>query len=348
LIDAARIWRALRAASAKPPARLEIDLARASLVDGAIMAFLIELRSSLHDRGIQSEIVGANAQLCSVVNLYAGDERSTLTKSPPRRDPITLFGAALAELGRRAHHVLSFTGEWLASIGGALRKQGGVNWRSLPRLIVRAGADGLVIVVLLNFLIGFVVAYQSMRQLRLYGANVFVADIVGLSVTRELAPLITAVIITGRSGAAYAAELGTMRVTEELDALRTMGFSPVSYLVVPRVFALALVAPLLTLLGDVVGVLGGLVVGTTSLGLSARGFISELRTIVIPSDVWTGIIKSFTFGIGIALIGCEQGISTRGSASGVGRSTTATVVYCLFTIVILDTLLTVIFREYGV
>src|SRR5262249_30187213 len=149
----------------------------------------------------------------------------------------------------------------------------------------------------------------------------------------------------GRSGAAYAAELGTMRVSEEIDALRTMGFAPVQYLVLPRVFALALVAPMLTMIADVVGVAGGLVVGVADLGVTPTAYVVELRTIVNAWDVVTGLIKGTAFGIAIALIGCQQGLATRGSASAVGRSTTRTVVSSLFTIVIIDALLTVLFVE---
>ena len=241
-----------------------------------------------------------------------------------------------------------FTGDLVIASGAALRHRRAVNWRSLPVLLERAGADGLPIVVLLNFLIGFVGAFQSMIPLRQFGANIYVADIIGISVTRELSPLITAFIISGRSGAAFAAELGTMRVSEEIDALRTMGIEPHAYLVIPRVLALALVAPVLTLLGDVAGVLGGLAVGVQSLGITSAGFIAELRTIVVASDVWTGLVKSVAFAIAIALIGCRQGLSARGAAAGVGRGTTATVVACLFTIVLLDTLATMLFREFGI
>src|SRR5439155_9398603 len=146
-------------------------------------------------------------------------------------------------------------------------------------------------------------------------------------------------------GAAYAAQLGTMRVSEEIDALRTMGFRRMSYLVLPRVIALALVAPLVTLLGDVVGVLGGLLVGVTSLDITTAGFLAKVRETVSASDVWTGLVKSVVFGIAIALIGCRQGLATRGAAAGVGRGTTTTIVHCLFAIVVIDTLFTVLFRE---
>jgi phospholipid/cholesterol/gamma-HCH transport system permease protein len=138
-----------------------------------------------------------------------------------------------------------------------------------------------------------------------------------------------------------------MRVSEEIDALRTMGFAPAPYLILPRVIALALVAPVLTLVGDLVGVAGGAAVAASSLDVSLRGYFAELRTAIFAADIWTGLVKSVAFGVCIAFIGCQQGFATRGAAAEVGRSTTATVVLCLFTIVIVDTLFTLLFRTFG-
>lgn len=329
--DAAAIWRALR----RLPAPRVLDVSRATAIDGSVMALLAEVT-----RGAACELVGASPAIEALAHLYLG-ERS---RPPVLRKEAALerLGGATRRLGRSLGDIARFTGDVV--IGFAPRS---VNWRALPSLIERAGADGMPIVLLLNFLVGFVGAFQSTIPLRQFGANIYVADIIGVSVTRELAPLITAIIMSGRSGAAFAAELGTMRVSEEIDALRTMGIAPHPYLVLPRVLALAFVAPLLTLLGDVAGVLGGLAVGVGSLGITSHGFLVELRTIVVASDVWTGLVKSVVFGIAIALIGCRQGLATRGAAAGVGRGTTATVVACLFAIVILDTLFTMLFRGFA-
>jgi phospholipid/cholesterol/gamma-HCH transport system permease protein len=345
LADAAPIWRQLARLAAKPGRHLDLDLRRAELVDGAVMALLVDVRAQLLAVGATSEIVNAPAHIAPLVELYRGAEPPPPVVEPPHRSPIAQVGELAERATRRARELVTFAGELVASLVGDLRH---VHWRSLPGLAERAGTDGIPIVALLDFLVGFVIAYQSMRQLKTYGANIYIADLVGVSVTRELAPLMTAIIVAGRSGAAFAAEIGTMRVSEEIDALRTMGFSPTSYLAVPRILALALVAPVLTLVGDVVGVTGGLVVGVTSLGLTAHGYMAELRDIVVFSDVWTGLVKSVAFGIAIAFIGCRHGLSARGAASGVGRSTTATVVSCLFAIVVIDTLFTVIFRELAV
>jgi phospholipid/cholesterol/gamma-HCH transport system permease protein len=346
ILDAAPIWRRLGELVERPGARLDFDLHDARLVDGAIMALLVDLRASLIAHGTSSAIVGAPARIQTLVHLYRGDGPPRLV-APPRA-PVSLLarlGDGVIHAARQLRSVIVFAGQLAGALVADVRH---INWRALPGLITRAGTDGIPVVLLLDFLVGFVMAYQSTRQLQIYGVKLYVADVVGLSVTRELAPLMTAIIVAGRSGAAYAAELGTMCVSEEVDALRTMGFSPVAYLVAPRAAALAIAAPVLTLLGDVAGVSGGLVVGMVSLGVSPHAYVNELRTLLEVSDVWTGLAKSAAFGLAIALISCRQGLATRGSASAVGRSTTATVVACLFAIVVIDTLFTVAFRELGV
>jgi phospholipid/cholesterol/gamma-HCH transport system permease protein len=346
ILDAPRIWRRLGEASEDPGRHLDFDLHDATLIDGAVMALLVDLRTSLIAHGTRSAILGAPARIQSLVHLYRGDAVAASSVAPARRpiSPLARLGDGVALAAKRARSVVVFAGQLAGALVADVRH---INWRALPSLIARAGTDGIAVVILLDFLVGFVMAYQSTRQLQVYGANLYVADVVGLSVTRELAPLMTAIIVAGRSGAAYAAELASMCVTEEVDALRTMGFSPISYLVAPRAAALAIAAPVLTLLGDVAGVAGGLVVAAASLGISPHAFVAELRTVLVLSDVWTGLVKSAAFGIAIALIGCRQGLATRGSASAVGRSTTATVVSCLFAIVVIDTLFTIVFRELG-
>jgi phospholipid/cholesterol/gamma-HCH transport system permease protein len=341
--DVSAIWRRLRELAQSPARALDLDLSEATTIDSSVMALVVEFRASLIAQGIRCEILGGSEELRKMIRLYRGDQPVPRPLLRPRLDLISRVGVGAQRLGKRGHALISFAGE----LAGSLRRPLTLNLKSLPVLLSRAGADGVPIVLVLNFLIGFVMAYQSAEPLEMYGADVYVADIVSISVTRELAPLITAAIMAGRSGAAYAAELGTMRVSEEIDALRTLGFSPMSYLVVPRIIALATVAPMLTLLGDVVGVLGGITVGKTSLGVTPSAFIAEMRTALVLSDVWTGLVKSFFFGIAIAFIGCQQGLTTTGAASGVGRGTTATVVQCLFMIVIIDTVFTMIFRGLG-
>lgn len=350
LRDAATLWSRLHAlATERSVPVLDLDVHGVELVDGATMALLVELRASLARRGVRCEFLGARGQVGELVHLYRGDlpVGAAAPAAPRGRRPISRLGAATQRLLAYVGVQFAFLGEVAVALGRMVRRPSIVGWRSLPALITRAGTDGVPIIMVLNFLVGFVLAFQSSRLLETYGANIFVADIVGISITRELGPLMAAVIMSGRSGAAFAAELGTMRVSEEVDALRTMGFAPVPYLVLPRMLALALVAPVLALLADIMGVVGGLVVGILTLDLTAHGYLAELRTAVVPADVWTGLVKSVGFGLAIAFIGCQQGLGAQGAAAGVGRSTTSTVVYCLFTIVVLDTLFTILFRAFG-
>jgi phospholipid/cholesterol/gamma-HCH transport system permease protein len=345
IADAAAIWRTLGELATPRSDRLDLDLNRVDLVDGAIMSLLVETRAELIARGMRSELVNASDRVAPLVHLYRGDQPALPRAAEPTSPWLERLGGAVMRGAAQVREAVLFAGQLIGAFVADIRR---INWRALPALIERAGTDGIPIILILDFLVGFVMAYQSTHQLKTYGANTLVADLVGISVTRELAPLMTAIIIAGRSGAAYAAELGTMRVTEEIDALRTMGFSPISHLVAPRMLALAVVAPVVTLLGDIAGIVGGLVVGATSLGVTPHGYMAELRHIVEASDVWTGLIKSVAFGIAIAFIGCRRGLSTRNAAAGVGRGTTAAVVSSLLAIVVIDTGCTMVFRELGV
>ena len=210
----------------------------------------------------------------------------------------------------------------------------------------RTGADALPIVMLMTFLMGLVTAFQAAVQLKQVGANIFVADLVGISMTRELGPLMTAVIAAGRSGAAFAAELGTMRVSEEIDALHTLELDPFRFLVFPRVLALVLVVPLLTLVANAVGILGGMVVGYLSLDLSFAAYLNETRTAIDAWDVFSGVLKASTFALAIGLIACQRGLATQGGAEGVGRSTTSAVVTILFSLIIIDSAFTMVFHVF--
>ncbi len=343
--DAEGLWSAMQEKAAESKERkLDFDLAGVPVVDGAVMALLVELRAELAAQGVEANFINASPLVQPLVHLYRGDAPPTAIRLPGRPSMLEVLGDAVSHLFEQLRRNSGFLGELLGSLGGVLWRPAAGNFQAVPSLAARAGADGVPIVLLLNLLLGFVMGYQSAQALQTYGANVYVAQLVGISVTRELAPLMTAIIMSGRSGASYTAELGTMGVSQEIDALRVMGFDPMQFLVLPRIIALVLVAPALTLLGDVVGVFGGAIVGVMSLDVSMQSYAGQLKATVLTSDVITGLVKSAAFAVCIALIGCQQGFSTTGAAAGVGRSTTNTVVICLFTIVVVDTLFTIVFR----
>jgi len=347
--DCFRSWQNVRrlAEEVTAPTRLDIDLSGIEHLDGAATALLLELRSDLERQGVPSDIVGAQGATRAMLELYGAHPPRPSLHPPPAR--VGIFD----QIGRETLTMLAeskgldFLGDVVVAGTQALRRPSRINWGDVPRLMERAGADGLPIVLMINFLVGLVTGFQAAVQLKQFGANIFEADLVGLSITRELAPLMTAIIVAGRSGAAFSAELGTMRVSEEIDALRTLGFDPYNFLVFPRVIALVLVLPLLTILADLVGIAGGLLVALVSLDLTTSSYLLEVQKAVNVWDVSSGCLKTAVFGLNVGLIACQRGLATHGGAEGVGRSTTSAVVSSLFAIVVVDAIFTVLFNAAG-
>lgn len=344
LTDASALWKQVAGAVDEVSDEgLRIDLARVTSCDAGVLALLLALRDRGARRGVTVELTGADERVRALVDLHE-DAGAPDARRRRAEGFVAHAGRATVEILGELREIVAFLGRIVSSAAAVARRPGTGNWRDVLPVVERAGADALPIVLLINALVGFVMAFQSARQLAAYGANIYVADLVGLSMTRELAPLMTAIILAGRSGAAFAAELGTMKVSEEIDALRTMGFGAVRHLVLPRVLGLVIVAPMLTLLSDVVGVLGGMAVASSTLGVSPTAYFNQTLRAVHAWDVESGILKSVVFGATIALIACQQGFATSGGAAGVGRRTTSTVVSSLFAIVLLDALFTFAFR----
>jgi phospholipid/cholesterol/gamma-HCH transport system permease protein len=345
----AALWQELQA-FAEAPSRgeaLNFEVSGLQAVDGSSMALLVHVRALLQQRGVGCEFVGATPRLQKLIHLYGGDVRVDRRKRRRAERTLAQIGRSTLDVLYEAQLVLAFFGQLVVAGAGVLRAPRTANWRELAPTMERTGADAVPIVVLINFLLGLVMGFQGAIQLKQFGANIFVADLVGLSVTRELGPLMTAIIVCGRSGAAFAAELGSMKVNEEIDALRSMGIGPLRYLVLPRTIAVILVMPLLVLIADAVGILGGLVVGMFSLDVSPLAYLRETQDAVQAWDVFSGLLKSVFFALAIALIACQQGLATTGGAEGVGRRTTASVVTILFALILIDALFTVLFNVAG-
>jgi phospholipid/cholesterol/gamma-HCH transport system permease protein len=256
----------------------------------------------------------------------------------------------LASLGMRAAAaveqslaLLAFIGECAVAFAGWLAHPARIRWRPILFNIRSAGFDALPIVGLLAFLLGIVVAYQGADQLRQYGANIFVADLVGLSMLREFAPLITAIIIAGRSGSAYAAQIGAMSVSEEIDAMRTLGIPPLEMLVLPKIIALVIVLPLLTVFADVLGVFGGMLMAQAQLDVGFPEFLDRFTKAVSVTAYLIGICKAPVFAGIIAVVGCFQGFRAQGGADSVGRQTTRSVVQAIFLVIVADALFSIAF-----
>jgi phospholipid/cholesterol/gamma-HCH transport system permease protein len=332
-----------------PRAPVELDLSGVEAMDPSTMAVLLQLRAELVHAGATARITGARDAVARLYELYdAAEHRPGLEAPPGHPSALEQIGLAVVRFGDGVNEHLDYLGNLLAAAIATFRRPATVNWSDLARLMERAGADGFPIVVMISFLVGIVTAFQAIVQLRQFGADIFVADLVALSVTRELGPLMTAIIVAGRSGAAFSAELGTMAVSEEIDALKTLGLSPYGFLVYPRLMALLVVVPLLTLVGDACGILGGVFVSMIRLDITLSAYLQRTQQVLDLWDVGSGVLKSVVFGWAIALLACQRGLATRGGAAGVGVSTTSAVVVSLFALVVIDALFTVIFNLYGI
>jgi phospholipid/cholesterol/gamma-HCH transport system permease protein len=231
---------------------------------------------------------------------------------------------------------LGFLGESAVALVRSLAAPRSIRWRALWNSLELDGFNALPIIGLLTFLMGIVIAYQGAEQLRTVGANIFIVDLVGIALLREIAPLVTAILVAGRSGSAYTAQIGTMKVTEELDALRTLGLSPMKVLVLPKVLSLAIALPLLTVYADVVGVFGGMLIAASQLSVTFLEFLTRFEEAIALRHFLIGVVKAPVFAAIIALVGCYQGFQIRGGVDDVGRHTTISVVQSIFLVIVFD------------
>ncbi|KAA3619438.1 MAG: ABC transporter permease [Calditrichaeota bacterium] len=256
----------------------------------------------------------------------------------------------LAHLGRPIVHFLIHLYRLGAMVNGTLRwtfvepfRGKPLRYRAIVAQSVRFGWDSVLIVSVISFSIGLILAMQAADQLKPFGAEIYVANLVSVSLTRELGPMMTAIIIAGRGGSAIAAEIGTMKVAEELDALQTMGLNPLGFLVVPRFLAMLIMLPALSLIADVVGIFGAYLFSLSALQINSVRFLDQVANALVLKDVITGFIKAIVFAGIIASIGCYQGFIVKGGAEGVGKSTTNSVVISIFLIIAADVIFTALF-----
>ena len=326
------------------PATAKADASRIVALDTAGAWLLGKLLRRLRDAGSDVTLEGLRPEFAQ--RLEAVTQRLAEQPAPlaiPRVTALERLGQSSASAWEQAVALLGFVGECAHALAGSVTHPSRFRWRPILFNIRTAGFDALPIVGLLTFLLGVVVAYQGAGQLRQYGANIFVADLVGLSMLREFAPLITAIIIAGRSGSAYAAQIGTMSVTEEIDAMRTLGIAPLELLVLPKIIALLIVLPLLTVFADLLGVMGGMLMAHSQLGVGYGEFLDRFAKAVSVTDYLIGVGKAPVFAGIIAVVGCFQGFRTRGGADSVGRQTTRGVVQSIFLVIVADALFSIAF-----
>jgi phospholipid/cholesterol/gamma-HCH transport system permease protein len=327
---------------ATPFHRIEIDLSQVESIDSIGVAFLDELVASF--RSLNREIMLQNTppEIAAAIRNFTTAEM----EPPAKPEAIGLFeriGERALALKNNLLFLLYLTADtfYWAIIGLVDRK--GQRKGVFIQQSLLIGADSVKIVSLVSLLIGFILALQSASQLRQFGANIYVADLIGIAMTAEMGPIMTAIILAGRSGSAFASEIATMMVTEEIDALKTMGLNPIRFIVVPKFHAITLCMPLLTILADIIGIGGGFIIGVTYLELSVTTFLNELLTVVFLLDIVSGIVKSLVFAWIIIIVGSYCGFTVKGGAEGVGKSTTAAVVISIFTIIVADSILGLLF-----
>jgi phospholipid/cholesterol/gamma-HCH transport system permease protein len=327
--------------------QVDLDLSGVEYFDSGGGAVLIRLRQQLAAQGGALRITGSTPDIDGFLSLV--DEEAVGHAPPPPPPSPTLIDRAglwgLASLDG-ARDFTAFTGEVMLGLADAARHPNLVRWGDTWIYMQRCGHEALPIVALISFLMGLITAFQSAMQLRQFGADIYVANLVGLSITRELGPLMTAIIAAGRSGAAFAAEIGTMKVSEEVDALAAMGLDRTRFLVTPKVMALLIMLPCLTLFADLLGILGGLFVAMFSLEIPAVVYFRQMKAYMHVWDINQGLVKALVFALLIAIIGCMRGFEARDSAESVGRTTTSAIVAGIFAIICADAVFTVLFNVW--
>lgn len=328
--------------------KLVVDLSKVSYLDSAAALSIKMFAGDMEQNGRPVMLAGMGGEVRRIMDMV--DPRivedvsvSRLSHSEPvPAGAIEGIGEAAVATAGSFKGLMVFTGELIRAVLYSLFHPRDIRWDDVVGNVRRVGVQGLPIVGLISLLVGLIIAFMSSLQLKPLGGDIFVAALVGIAMVKELAPLMTAIIVAGRSGSAFAAEIGTMVVNEEVDALAIMGFDPVRFLVFPRLAAALIVVPLLTLYADFFGLLGGLLVGMLGLDLTFITYINQTGSNIALSDVATGLVKSVVFAVIVSGIGCYHGMRVTRGAEGVGRATTAAVVSAIFFIVLADSIFAVV------
>ena len=341
----------LRRLAREPVRFASIDLSAVDSMDTAGAWVLYRTRRDLRARGVAAEFEGVDRSHADLLaRVEKGDVEQTLVRD--ELHPVIALIAHIGEASLAVFHecasLLSFLGVTVITLGRSIIRPRRIRFTSLVSHIEQVGLNAIPIVGLLSFLIGVVIAYQGAEQLRQFGAQVFTVNLLGISMLREMAILMTAIVVAGRSGSAFTAQIGTMQVNEEVDAMRTMGLDPIEVLVLPRVLALVIALPLLTVLADLTGLAGGALATVLVVDISLAQFMERLNDAVPLAAFWVGIVKAPVFGFLIAMVGCREGLVVAGSAESVGRHTTKSVVLSIFLVIVADALFSIFFLYIGV
>ena len=328
------------------PSAVTIDLHDVSYMDSAGVLALLRLEWAARKRDIPLALARVPDEIRGIVDLVMreGGGQPTLRVDKSSPGLFEAVGGVSLNLFKDFKALMTFLGDLVTALGQLLTRPWEVRWEDVLFCMRRTGVDGLPIVGLISLLIGLIIAFMSSLQLKQFGANVYVASLVAVAIVRELGPIMTAILVAGRSASAYAAEIGTMRVNDEVDALVTMGFDPIRFLAVPKVIATVLVLPLLTLYSDLFGIFGGMIVGVAGLDLTAYTYLQASQRSISVFVLLSSLVKAVAFAFVVAWIGCQRGFQVRGGVEEVGAATTSAVVTSILLIVVVDSVFAVVLQ----
>jgi phospholipid/cholesterol/gamma-HCH transport system permease protein len=346
---AAKLEKQILALPTTPSGALACDAGAIAAMDTSGAWLLHRTLDQLRLRGCSVALNGLAADFSALMQTVArGWAQTQQLQGSTQRGGLDRLGRWARDAAADSSMALAFIGETAVACWSMFGHANRFRWRMLLHNLQIDGLYAMQIIGLLSFLMGIVIAYQGSEQLRTFGANIFIVDLVGISLLREIAPLLTAILVAGRSGSAYTAQIGAMNVTEELDALRSLGISPISLLVIPRVVALIVALPLLTVFADLVGVIGGMLIAMSQLGVTYSEFLNRFEYAIVLRHYLIGICKTPVFAGIIALVGCYQGFQVSGGVDSVGRQTTNSVVQAIFFVIVTDAFFSILFSWWGV
>lgn len=326
------------------PGTLRVDLSEVEYLDSAGALGLVQLEDRAKRRSVSLQFINVTEEAKRIMGLI---DRKALSLKPLAGEKgsniIEQIGEGSLRMLNDFVSLMTFLGDLLTALIRSFFHPRTTRLEDVLFYMKRAGVDGLPIVGLISFLLGLIIAFMSSLQLKQFGANIYVASLVAVAMVSELGPIMTAIIVAGRSGSAFAAEIGTMKVNEEVDALVAMGFDPSQFLAVPKVLAAMVAVPILTLYSDFFGIVGGLVVGVLGLDLTVYTYVQETMSVISITSVFKSLLKSVVFAVLIAGIGCQRGFQVRGGAQAVGSATTSAVVAGIFLIVVTDSAFAILF-----
>jgi len=341
----------IRAQADAASGAVTIDLSKVDTLDTAGAWTIYRTARNLEANGVAVDVVGASEDQAALIDAVRAAETEVPPDEPTGNSFVNMvahIGQSAIEIAKETADLMGFFGQTLVAAANVVVRPRRLRATSLFYHMEEVGLNAIPIVGLMSFLIGIVLAFQGASQLQRFGAEVFVVNLVAVSVLREIGVLMTAIIVAGRSGSAFTAQIGSMKVNEEVDAMQTLGLDPMEVLVLPRLFALALTLPLLAFFADIMGLIGGALMAWIALDISPATFIERLRDAISLWSFWVGIIKAPFFAFLIALIGCYEGFQVTGSATSVGQRTTRAVVEAIFLVIVVDAAFSIFFQVVGI